>query len=141
MSTTGHMGFLVYRRKIRFWDVDAYGHVFNPRYLVYFDDVLCDAFDAAGVSFLAEENGGYEFVVAHLECDFVGAARMGQEITTSISIERFGNTSIVFSMESVDDATGETIVRGSEVYVVIDAETRRPTPVPDAIRDGFETLA
>jgi len=74
------MGFPVYRRKVRFWDVDAYGHLFNARYLVYFDDVLCDAFDAAGVSFLAEENGGYEFVVALLECDFVGDAWMGQEL-------------------------------------------------------------
>ncbi len=135
------MGFPVYRRKVRFWDVDAYGHLFNARYLVYFDDVLCDAFDAAGVSFLAEENGGYEFVVALLECDFVGDAWMGQEVVTSISIEGFGRTSIVFSIETIDDATGETVVRGHEVYVVIDAETRRPTPVPNTIREAFEALA
>ena len=129
-----------YRRKVRFWDVDAYGHVFNVRYFVYWDDVLCDAFEAAGVSFEAERNGGYEFVVAHLDCDYVGEARLGDELTTTITVERLGRTSIVFALETVNDTTGEVVVRGREVYVVIDAETRRPTPIPDEVREAFAAL-
>ena len=123
-----------YRRKVRFWDVDAYGHVFNVRYLIYWDDALTDGFAAAGISFLASENGGIEFVVAHLECDYVGEAKLGDELVTTMSVRRIGTTSIVFGLETFNETSGEVVVRGHEVYVVVDAETRKPTPVPETVR-------
>ncbi len=134
------VGPVQYRRKVRFWDVDAYGHVFNVRYLVYWDDVLTDGFAAAGVSFLAADNGGYEFVVAHLECDYLGEATLGDELVTTLTVQELGRTSIVFGMETLNETTGEVVARGHEVYVVIDADSRRPTPIPPEIRSAFSGL-
>jgi len=126
-----------YRRRVRFWDVDVYGHVFNTRYLVYFDDVLTDGFAAAGISFLPEENGGVRFVVAHLECDFVGEATLGDELITTLTVERLGRTSITFALETRNEPDNRVVVRGREVYVVVDAETGKPTPIPDEVRRVF----
>jgi len=129
-----------YRRTVRFWDIDVYGHVFNPRYFVYFDDALTDFFAAAGIPFDAERNGGFHFVVAHASCDYRGEATLGDRLATTIRLEEIGRTSITFGFTTVKEPGGELVATGKEVYVVVDAATRRPVPVPGEVRRRFRDL-
>ena len=41
---------VVYDRRIRFPDCDTQGIVYNPNYLVYWDDAFTDYMDAVGCS-------------------------------------------------------------------------------------------
>ena len=129
-----------YRRKVRFWDVDAYGHVFNARYFVYFDDALCDLFEEAGVPFEPGRNGGLMFVVVHAECDHRGDAKLGDRLDTTARVRRFGRTSITFDLEVTKHPGGETVAVGNEVYVVVDAATGEPIPVPDDVRERLAAV-
>lgn len=124
-----------YRRKIRYWDVDSNAHVFNARYFVYFDDALTDFFDEAGLDFGALGGDGPVWVTAHAECDFKGEANVGDVLATSVSVERIGNTSVSFSLNTLDETTGRTVATGKEVYVIIDRETRQPIPVPGDVKE------
>ena len=123
-----------YRRKVRYWDVDSNAHVFNARYFIYFDDALTDFFEEAGLDFGAQGGDGPVWVTAHAECDFKGEANIGDVLATTVSVERVGNTSVTFALETVDETSGETVTTGKEVYVVIDRESRQPTRVPDDAR-------
>jgi len=123
-----------YRRKVRYWDTDANAHVFNTRYLVYVDDALTDYFDAIGLSFTEHEAAGYLLVLAHTEIDYRGEAVVGDLLATSIHVERVGNTSITFGFKIVEEGVDRTVAIGKEVYVVIDATTRRPMTVPEDVR-------
>lgn len=122
-----------YRRKVRYWDVDANGHVFNARYFIYWDDALTDFFEETGLDFGTE--GGPLWVTRRTECDFKGEAHIGDRLATSVSVEKIGNTSVVFFLETIEEESGTLVTEGREVYVVIDPETRRPAPVPDEARE------
>ena len=86
-----------YRRKIRYWDVDANAHVFNTRYLVYVDDALTDVFDGIGLPYQDHEAEGYIMVLARTEIDYRSEAVIGDVVVTRITVESLGTTSIVFA--------------------------------------------
>lgn len=123
-----------YRRKVRYWDVDANSHVFNARYLVYVDDALTDYLEEAGFAFDTHAEDGYLLVLARTEIDYRSEATIGDVLLTMIDIDKIGTTSIVFSFRITDEATGRLVAAGREVYVSIDTGTRRPIPVPEEIR-------
>jgi acyl-CoA thioester hydrolase len=124
-----------YRRKVRYWDVDVNGHVFNARYLVYVDDALTDLFEEVGLDASQEHDAGILLVVAHAEIDFRSEAVIGDLLATTVSVDRIGNTSITFGYQIVEERSGRTVATGNEVYVTIDAGTRTPVSVPDQIRE------
>lgn len=129
-----------YVRKVRYWDVDANAHVFNVNYLIYVDDALTDLFDDIDLGFASHADDGVVVLVAHAECDFVGEAVIGDILETTVVVSRVGNTSITFSFQVANQETGDVVATGNEVYVVVDIETRRPRPVPDAWRDKLQTV-
>ena len=129
-----------YRRKIRYWDVDANAHVFNTRYLVYVDDALTDVFDGIGLPYQDHEALGYLMVLARTEIDYRSEAVIGDVVATHISVESLGKTSIVFGFEIVEETSGRVVARGKEVYVSIDATSHKPVALPEDMREGFTEL-
>lgn len=123
-----------YRRKVRYWDVDANAHVFNTRYLVYVDDALTDLLDEAGLGFQEEDRGGALMVLAHTEIDYRSEAVIGETLATTVRLESIGNTSIVFDFEIVEEQSNRLVATGREVYVTIDSEDRQPVLVPEEVR-------
>ena len=128
-----------YRRKVRYWDVDANGHVFNTRYLVYVDDALTDFLDAAGSGFQDHEADGFLMVLVRTEIDYRREATIGDELVTKIRLKSIGNTSLTFGFEIMEDQSGRTVADGNEIYVTIDAITRRPITVPVILRDQLNS--
>lgn len=123
---------ITYTRKVRYSDTDAQGHVFNVNYFVYFDDAITDyMMEAVGKSHVED---GYEIVLAHAECDFKSSAQLHETLATRVSVEKVGNTSLVFVLSTTETASGREIVKGKEIYVTVDAATMRPIPVPDKLR-------
>jgi acyl-CoA thioester hydrolase len=124
-----------YLRKVRYWDVDANGHVFNTRYLVYVDDALTDFLEESGLAFHEHEGDGFLMVIAHTSIDYRSEAVIGDTLATSISVKGLGNTSITFSFEIVDVDDNRLVASGEEIYVTVDLTDRRPIRVPDAVRE------
>lgn len=124
-----------YLRKVRYWDVDANGHVFNTRYLVYVDDALTDFLEESGLAFQEHEGDGFLMVIAHTSIDYRSEAVIGDTLATSIAVDRIGNTSIVFAFEIVEISANRPVASGEEVYVTVDLADRRPIRVPDPVRD------
>jgi acyl-CoA thioester hydrolase len=124
-----------YLRKVRYWDVDANGHVFNTRYLVYVDDALTDFLEESGLAFQEHEGDGFLMVIAHTSIDYRSEAVIGDNLATSIAVDRIGNTSIVFTFEIVEIGANRLVAAGEEVYVTVDLTDRRPIRVPDPVRD------
>jgi YbgC/YbaW family acyl-CoA thioester hydrolase len=130
---------VTYERKIRYSDTDIQGIVFNGNYFTYFDDALTDLFEVLGLTPEDLRRRGIDVVTAHAEADFIGSARIGDALATSVTLDRIGTTSIVFAMEGVVDDV--TIVRGNVVWVTVDARTFDKVPVPDDLRKRLELAA
>lgn len=123
-----------YRRKVRYWDVDANAHVFNTRYLVYVDDALTDLLDELGLGHGSEVWDGYLMVLAHTEIDYRTEAVIGETLATTVGVERIGTSSITFGFRIVEEGSGRIVAAGKEVYVTVADGDRRPIRVPDQVR-------
>ena len=124
---------IIYSRRLRFSDCDAQGIVYNPTYLVYWDDAFTDYMDAIGCSWNFMVANGDDVVLARTEIDYRRSARMGQVVSTTARVVGIGRSSITF--EYLTTESGETVVEGRQVQVIVDHETMRPKAVPAYLRE------
>lgn len=131
---------VIYRRRVRYSDADAQKIVFNANYAVYLDDCLTDYMEAAGLGIEDLPAKGYEIVLRRMELDFLGMARINDDLCVGVRVTRFGRTS--FTMEGAVWIEGEAdpIVTSVATQVCVDAEHFRPVEVPDFMREAIETL-
>lgn len=132
---------VIYRRRVRYSDADAQKIVFNANYSVYLDDTLTDFLDAAGLGIEDLPARGYDIVLRRMELDFLGSARIGDDLCVGMRFVRFGTTSLTARgkvwIEGRDD---HPLVEATATHVIVDAETFRPAPVPDFVRTAIEAL-
>ena len=121
----------------RWADNDVYGHVNNVVYHAFFDT-------AVNGWLMAET--GLEIrdlpalgVVAATACRFPASLSFPEPVECGIALDRLG-TSSVASRLALFGAAPEAVATGRFVHVYVDAATRRPVPVPDAVRAALATL-
>ena len=126
----------VFRRPVRFAEVDAAGIVFFPRYHEYCHDAL--------EAFFGELPGGYAALVrqrdlgvptVHLETDFKSPLRYGDTARFETAIERVGRTSLTFYHTIRREADGTIAATVRQVVVMTTISTLTPIPVPADVRD------
>ena len=77
-------------------------------------------------------------VVAESGCAFYGEVAFPQPLVVGLRVERVGRSSVVYRLglfldpAHSDDPTIKAL--GHWVHVEIDSATRRPTPLPEAVR-------
>ncbi len=125
----------VFRRPVRFAEVDAAGIVFFPRYHEYCHDAL--------EAFFGELPGGYAarfrerdlgVPTVHLETDFKSPLRYGDVARFEMAIERVGRTSLTFHHTIRRESDGIVAATVRHVVVMTEISTLTPIPVPDDIR-------
>lgn len=123
---------------MRYADVDSQGIVFNGHYLTYYDDAITDLFLAAGMTADVTHAAGYDVVTAHASIDFRATAALFEILEVGVRIGRIGNTSVTFEIES---RVGDRVTTEAKViYVTVDAETFRPTPVPEEFVAAMQAI-
>ncbi len=121
-------------QKIRYSDCDPQGIVFNGNYARYWDDALTDWFEEAGYGGAELGGSGLDVVTARLEMDFKASAGLGDEIETSLEVEKVGTTSMTVQFNTRRLSDGTVVTEGREILVFVDPEDFRPTAVPDELR-------
>lgn len=129
----------VFRRPIRFDEVDAAGFAYFPRIIALaheaLERLLEDARPGGYAGWVVRERIGLPCV--HLGAEFFAPLRFGDEISVRTRVASFGQTSVVFEV---------FVVRGDGVdcakidYVVACAQLDGPTkhPLPTALREALE---
>jgi len=131
-----------YDLRVRLADDDHYGHVNNAVYYEYFD---------SGINgWLTEQLGGVRLrdlsalgVVVSSSCRFIRELHFPNKIRVGIKVEQIGRTSITYRPEIFlveNDGKLTLCAVGEFVHVYVDPETRRPTPIPDQVRNILELL-
>ena len=115
----------------RWADDDAYGHVNNT--------VHYAMFDTAVNGWLIERAGDVRAlpaigVVAETGCRYLGELRFPEVVTVGIALERLGARSITYRLAIFPEHGEQPVAVGRFVHVYVDATTRRPVAVPEAVR-------
>jgi acyl-CoA thioesterase FadM len=102
---------------------------------------LTDFLDAAGLGIEEMPAQGYEIVLRRMELDFLGSARIGDEVCVGMRFVRFGNTSMTARGQVwIDGRPEHPLVEALATHVIVDAHTFQPTPIPDFIREAIVNL-
>jgi hypothetical protein len=70
--------------------------------------------------------GGKYNIFDHFYCD----QHLDNPLRAHLSLERFGNTSLLLNQHLCDSATGETLAQLFMTFVITDRKTRKPYQIP-----------
>lgn len=122
--------------RVYYEDTDAGGVVFHANYLKFFERARTEWLRAAGTGHhaLAREHG-IVFVVKHASIDYLAPAKLDDELSITVTVERIGRASLYFLQEARrTDGGGTRILATASVKVVcVDADAMRPAPFPEPV--------
>lgn len=122
----------------RWIDNDSYGHVNNVVYYAYFDTVVNEHLIRAGG--LDIRNGPAIGLVAETFCRFHRPLSFPATVEAGMRVARLGTTSVRYELGLFASGEVDAVATGHFVHVWVDRASRRPVPVPDAIRAALGPL-
>ena len=122
----------------RWTDNDVYGHVNNAVHYLAMDTVVNGwMIEHAG---LDPEHGSVIALVVESGCRYTASLRYPDALVLGLRIVRLGTSSVEWEIAMTRESDGEPVAQGRFVHVFVDRVTRRPTPVPRALRTAMEPL-
>ena len=126
----------------RWADVDRYGHINNSVYYLYFDTVVNTWLVERGV--LSLEGDARIGLVVDTGCAFFAPADFPDTLTAGLRVAHVGRSSVRYEIGIFADGDSVeqdgTVAQGHFVHVYVDAGTRRPVMLDDAVRDILAEL-
>jgi acyl-CoA thioester hydrolase len=118
---------------VRFGDLDPNRHVNNAVYATYFE--------TGRVTLMKDPNRGLlepglAWIMVRLDMHFRAELRWPGTIELGLGLTRFGRTSVTF--EQVVFSEGQCIASATSVNVLIDEQTRKPTPLTPNMIGNFQ---
>ncbi len=125
---------------VRFADTDANGHVFFANYLTFFDQAFVHYLKAIGFGYRQFVERGLNFFYAEALTRFKSGAVFDQLLDIYPTISRLGRTSFTTDFAIYDQAGGGFVNSGYIVSVVVDINTEKPHPIPEAFRQAVSAF-
>ena len=122
----------------RWSDNDAYGHVNNVVYYSWFDTVVNAHLIEHGV--LDVQHGETIGLVAETRCNYFAALAFPQVVEAGLRVARLGSSSVRYELGLFAAGAPLTAARGHFVHVYVDRQSRRPVPLPEALKAVLEKL-
>lgn len=129
----------IFRRAIRFDEVDAAGILFFARYLNFCHEAMESFFegvDGGYAGLVARDHRGFPAVRA--EVDFEAPVRYGDAVRIELTIEHVGNTSCTFRYRMLKEGDDALIATIRHVCVYCDLVTVTKLPFRDDVRAHLE---
>ncbi|QJD98681.1 tol-pal system-associated acyl-CoA thioesterase [Massilia forsythiae] len=116
--------------RVYYEDTDAGGIVYYANYLKFYERARTEWLRSLGIGqqeLLGSE--GVAFVVRSAAVEYLAAARLDDEVTLTLRIEKLGRASVQLAQQAW---RGDTLLSSASVKVAcVDAATMRPRSLPD----------
>ncbi len=122
----------------RWMDVDIYGHVNNVQYLSFFDTAVNAWYVDQGLLDTAKSKE--IFLVVETGCQYFAELVFPETISAGIRIEKVGSSSVIYTVGLFKPGIDTAAAQGRFVHVLVDRETRRPSPISGTLRDALSEL-
>jgi len=123
----------------RWADNDVYGHVNNVEYYAFFDTAINHWLIAEGG--LDIHAGSVIGLCAESHCEYRAAIAFPDVVEAGLRVGRLGSSSVRYEIGLFCEGDEPAIAVGWFVHVFVDRQTRRPCPIPGALRAALERLA
>jgi acyl-CoA thioester hydrolase len=122
----------------RWMDNDVYGHLNNVVHYSLFDTAVNRMLIEAGA--LDIHAGTVIGLVVHTQCHYFESLAFPQTVHAGIRVEQLGRSSVRYGIGLFGGEAASTAAIGQFTHVYVDRATRRPVPLPDALRGVLEPL-
>ena len=122
----------------RWLDNDQYGHVNNVVYYAYFDTVVNRYLIERGA--LDTARGAVIGLVVETHCNYFSPVSFPETVHAGLRVARLGSSSVRYEVGLFADDAPLAAAQGHFVHVYVDRETRRPVPLPAAVRAALASL-
>ncbi len=113
----------------RFSETDALGHINNTAIAVWFEAGRVEYVD----EMLRQSLGSApSWVMATQTLDYLNESFFGSDVSMDLAVTRIGNSSFTVACRMYQNE--KHTVKATAVLVFVDDATRRPSPIPEAIR-------
>jgi acyl-CoA thioester hydrolase len=116
----------------RWMDNDVYGHVNNVVYYSYFDTVVNQYLIEQRA--LDIENSQVVGLVVETGCQYFAPIAFPDLVTAGLRVAKVGNSSVRYEIGIFRNVEQGGSAQGFFVHVYVDRITRRPAPLPAALR-------
>ncbi|WP_395663015.1 acyl-CoA thioesterase [Aestuariivirga sp.] len=123
----------------RWEDNDVYGHVNNAVYYSWFDTAVNNWLIHKGL--LDLERSPVVSLVAETGCSYFESVTYPEPIDIGLRADRIGTSSVTYGLGVFRKGSDLAAAVGRFVHVSVDRETRRPVPLPEALRLALRELA
>ncbi|MEN6584456.1 MAG: thioesterase family protein [Sulfuricella sp.] len=121
-----------YRFQVRLHDIDRAGVVFFARLFTHAHDAYEAFMASVGLGLGGLISGGVSLPVAHASADYLLPLRHEEEVAVTLAVAEQGLTSFTVAYEF--RCGGELRARLRTVHVFLDAQSGRPSDLPQDMR-------
>ncbi len=123
-----------YRHRVRYFEADQQGVVFNMWYLGYFDEAMTQFLAEGGLEYGDMLAAGFDVQLVRSEIDWKAPLRWPDEAVIEVGLERAGTSSfsLRFDVGGVRDG-GVEVALGRTTYVVVATDGSGKRPIPDLL--------
>ena len=122
----------------RWADNDVYGHVNNVVYYSWFDTAVNAHLIEAGA--LDIHQGPVIGLVIETQCNYFAPLAFPQNVQAGLRVAHLGSSSVRYEVGLFAEGEPLSAACGHFVHVYVDRHTRRPVPLPEALKTTLETL-
>jgi acyl-CoA thioester hydrolase len=122
----------------RWSDNDQYGHVNNVVHYQWFDTVANRWLIEAGVLDVAA--GDSIGLVVETGCRYFASVSFPATVHAGLRVARVGTSSVRYEIGIFADGDDAAAAQGHFVHVYVDRVSRRPVPLPAALRAALQGL-
>ena len=116
----------------RWMDNDLYGHINNVVYYSFFDTVVNRYLIEGG--FLDPARGEVIGLVVETGCRYAKALAFPEPVTAGLRVAHLGKSSVRYEVALFRGDEDDAAAEGHFIHVYVERATRRPTPLPEALR-------
>lgn len=124
-----------YRHKVRYFEADQQGVVFNMWYLGYFDEAMTLYLEEGGLDYRKMLDAGFDVQLVHSEIDWKSSLRWPDTAEVEVGLGSAGRTS--FSLNFEVTANGTEVAAGRTVYVAVATDGSGKQPLPELLRTAI----
>lgn len=122
----------------RWMDNDVYGHVNNVVYYSWFDTAVNGWLIEQGA--LDIHGGEVIGLVIETQCNYFAPLAFPQTVHAGLRVAHLGSSSVRYEVGLFAEDGEMAAACGHFVHVYVDRSTRRPVPLPMALKTVLETI-
>jgi len=122
----------------RWSDNDIYGHINNVVYYSFFDSAANLYLIQHGLAIASSPVIG---LVVESRCEYHAPLAYPVTLSAGVRTDKLGNRAVTYGIAIFAEGEDLAAAHGHFVHVFVDRETRKPVPIPAALRTALSALA